>query len=259
MALNSYDEDPFNREDFQEDTLPEPEKKPANRTFLLVIIILGVIFLLALLSLLVFAPKLIAKQRSAQIEQAALINAANTATMMAAIVQQDMVNTQQALTAIALMPTDLPTNTATVAVPTKTATTIAGTQNPVVAGTALSVEELATVAALQTQMAAQGTGLPAGQIPTPVPAGQNPTSVPAGQNPTSVPAGQNPTPAAGGQNPTTVPTQTKTGTQAIAFATPTALPETGFMDNTGLPMMAILAFLLITIIIFSRHLRLTTK
>ena len=197
MALNSYDEDPFDREDYQEETPPEPEKKPGNRTFLTAIIILGIIFLVALLGLLVFAPKYIASQRAAQLEQAALINAANTATAIAGVVYQDQLNTQQALTAIALTPTVAPTNTPVIAVATHT---------PVVAGTGLSAEEMATVAALQTKMAVQGTVAPGGVV-----------------------------------------------------ATPTELPDAGFMDDIGLPSMAGLAVLLIIIIIFSRNLRLSSR
>lgn len=192
MALNSYDDDPFDHDSFQEETPPEPEKKPGNRTFLTVIIVLGLVFLVALLGLLLLAPKYIANQRAAQMEQAALINAANTATAMAGVAQENQLQTQQAETAIALTPTVAPTNTPVVAVATHT---------PVVAGTELSAEEMATVAALQTQMGVQGT----------------------------------------------------------VVATPTALPETGFADEFGLPMMAGLAVVLIVIIIFSRNLRLSSR
>ena len=192
MALNNYDEDPFDSADFQDEYTPEPEKKPANRTFLTVIIVLGLIFLVALLALLIFAPNYIASQRAAQMEQAALINAANTATAMAGIMQQDQLKTQQALTALALTPT---------AAPTKTPVIAAATHTPVVAGGALSPEEMATVSALQTQMAAQGT----------------------------------------------------------VVATPTELPDAGFMDDIGLPAMGGLAVLLIAVIIFSRRLRLSSR
>ncbi|MBP8998571.1 MAG: hypothetical protein ABFC97_07665 [Anaerolineaceae bacterium] len=150
MALNNYDYDPFDQEDFQEELKPEPQKKPGNRNFMIILIVLGVVFLLALLALILFAPKYIASQRSAQMEQAALINAANTATAMAGVAQQNQQLTEAALTATALVPTAAPTRTPTVVVPTQT---------PVVAGTGLSVEEMATVSALQTKMAAQGTAV----------------------------------------------------------------------------------------------------
>ena len=150
MALNNYDYDPFDQEDFQEELKPEPQKKPGNRNFMIILIVLGAVFLLAVLALILFAPKYIASQRSAQMEQAALINAANTATAMAGVAQQNQQLTEAALTATALVPTAAPTRTPTVVVPTQT---------PVVAGTGLSVEEMATVSALQTKMAAQGTAV----------------------------------------------------------------------------------------------------
>jgi uncharacterized membrane protein YeiB len=201
MALNSYDDDPFERDDFQEDYTPEPEKKPGNRNFMTIIIVLGIVFLLALLGLLVFAPRYIASQRAAQMEEAALINAANTATAMAGIAAENQANTQQALTEIASMPTLAPTNTPVVAVATHT---------PVVASTELSAEEKATISALQTQMA-------------------------------------------GGS---TLATATL---YVVTSATPTALPETGIMEDIGLPTMAGVAVLLIMIIIFSRHLRMSAR
>jgi hypothetical protein len=150
MSLNNYDYDPFDQENFQEELKPEPNKKPANRIFKIILIIHGVVLLEALLALILFAPKYIATQRSAQMEQAALINAANTATAMAGVAQENQQLTAQASTATALVPTTAPTSTPTVIVPTHT---------PVVAGTGLSVEEMATVSALQTKMAAQGTAV----------------------------------------------------------------------------------------------------
>lgn len=194
MALNGYSNDPFEQDDFLAETPPElePEKPHGNRTFLTVIIALGVIFLLALLGLLIFAPRLISNQRADQMEEAAQINAANTATAVALLVQQGQMDTQQAQTAIASTLTAAPTKTPMVAVATHT---------PQTTSTGLSAAELATVEALQTQMTVVST----------------------------------------------------------AYATPTALPDTGFMDDIGLPAMAGLAVLLIVIIVFSRHLRLSSR
>ncbi|HOW92618.1 MAG TPA: hypothetical protein PK883_09905 [Anaerolineaceae bacterium] len=192
MALNDYEEDPFDQESFQQDLEPEPVKKPGNRTFLTVLIILGLVFLVGLLGLLLLAPKYIANQRAAQMEQAALINAANTATVMAGFAQESQFLTQQAQTAIALTPTAAPTNTPVVVIATHT---------PVVASTELSAQELATLSALKTQMAVQGT----------------------------------------------------------VVATPTELPDTGFADEFGLPIMGGMAVVLILVIIFSRKLRLSSR
>ena len=192
MALNNYEEDPFDQESFQQDLEPEPEKKPGNRTFLTVLIVLGLVFLIGLLGLLLLAPKFIANQRAAQMEQAALINAANTATAMAGFAQESLLQTQAAQTSIALTPTAAPTNTPVVVVATHT---------PVVASTELSAEEMATVSALQTQMAGGGS----------------------------------------------------------VVATPTELPDAGFADEFGLPLMGGLAIVLIVVIIFSRKLRLSSR
>ena len=145
------------------------------------------------LGLLLLAPKFIANQRAAQMEQAALINAANTATAMAGFAQESQLQTQAAQTAIALTPTAAPTNTPVVVVATHT---------PVVASTELSAEEMATVSALQTQMAGGGS---------------------------------------------------------VVAATPTELPDAGFADEFGLPLMGGLAIVLIVVIIFSRKLRLSSR
>lgn len=198
MALNGYNDDPFDQADFLAETPPEPEpeKPKRNRTFLTIIIALGIIFLLALLGLLIFAPRLISNQRAEQMEEAAQINAANTATAVAALVLQGQLDTQQAQTEVASTLTAAPTNTAVVAVATHT---------PQPTSTSLSAEELATVEALQAQM----------------------TLVAA--------------------------------TQATITVAPTALPDTGFMDDIGLPAMAGIAVLLIIIIVFSRHLRLSSR
>lgn len=158
MALTNFDEDQFDQDSLGgEETPPEPERKPSNRNFIIAIAIVGVIFLLSLLLLLLLGPGLLAKQRAAQQEQAAQINAANTATAMAAtaIVQAQQA-TQLARTTVA------PTSTKTPIVgPTKTPVVVvnASTQG---AGTGLSASELATVSALQTQMAGTGgVGTPA--------------------------------------------------------------------------------------------------
>ena len=149
MALNNFDDDQFNPdlgiggEPVPEP--PEPEHKPSGRNFLLAIGIIGVILILALVLLLLIAPGIISQQRASQLEQAAQINAANTATAMAATA----LAIEQAATPTPLPFTPTPTNTPVIAVATST---------PVVAGAQLSASELATVQALQTQMAASGGG-----------------------------------------------------------------------------------------------------
>ena len=190
MALNNFDEEPFDQEVFPDDLPPEKATRSGNKTFLTVIIILGVVFLLALLGLLFVAPKYLANQRATNMEQAALINAANTATAMAAVSMANQQQTALALTAQALKPTPAPTSTPVVAVVVNT---------PAVVETGLSEAEMATVAALQTQMGGQGT---------------------------------------------------------IA---PTELPDAGFADEVGLPLMGGMALFLVAIIVLSRKLRLSAR
>jgi Na+-transporting methylmalonyl-CoA/oxaloacetate decarboxylase gamma subunit len=190
MSLTNFDDDQFEPGSFPEDTPPEPEKRGGNHTFLIVITILGVIFLLALLLLLVVAPRYLANQRAQQQEQAAQINAANTATALAATSMANQQVTQAARTSIARTPT---------VGPTKTPVVVIASNTPAAGGSGLTAAELATVAALQTQMAAGGT------------------------------------------------------------ATATQLPNSGFADDFGLPMMAGIAVILVLVIFLSRRLRLSSR
>jgi cytoskeletal protein RodZ len=164
MALTNFDEDQFDQENLGgEERPPEmPEKKPSNKNFLIAIGIVGVLFILALVLLLLVAPNLLARQRAAQQEQVAQINAANTATAMAATA---MAQAQQS-TMLAKTPMPAtPTKTPAVVGPTKTPVVVVnqGGQTTAVvqatsSGSGLSASELATVSALQTQMALTGGG-----------------------------------------------------------------------------------------------------
>lgn len=142
MSLTNYDDKQFEEEPGVGGESPEPEKKPSNRNFLLAIGILGVIFVLALILLLLVAPRLIAQQNAARQETAAAINAANTATAAAATAAWR----QQLATPVP------PTAT-------KAPVVVVKTNTPVPTATSrLSQSEMATVQALQTQMAGQGGG-----------------------------------------------------------------------------------------------------
>jgi len=133
------------------DPEPEPENRPSGKNFLIAIGIMGAILVLALVLLLLIAPKLIAQQQSSQLEQVAQINAANTATALAATSQF-----------IANQATATPQPTAVE--PTKTPVVVISTSTAEVGGASggdgLSANELATVSALQTKMAAAGTPEP---------------------------------------------------------------------------------------------------
>lgn len=160
MALNNFDDDQFNPDlGLGGNDAPEPpqsNKQPSGRNFLLAIGIIGVILVLALVLLLLVAPGILSQQRANNIEQAAQINAANTATAMAATAFAQ----QQLATA-----TTIPTRTPMIVIATSTpvvvgaqlqATSTSRPGTPQAAGAQLSAAELATVSALQTQMAAQG-------------------------------------------------------------------------------------------------------
>jgi len=149
MALNNFDDDQFNPDlGFGGESTPEPPQPERNsssgKSFLLAIGIIGVILILALVLLLLIAPNIIAQQRANNAEQVAQINAANTATAMAATANAQTVVTTAAPIVVAQAAA-------------KTPVILVATSTPVVAGAQLSANELATVQALQTQVA-QGGG-----------------------------------------------------------------------------------------------------
>ena len=159
MALNNFDDENFNPdlepgEEFTPEP-PEPGKPSSSKSFWVAIGIISAILILALVLLVLVAPGIISKQRQNNIDQAAAINAANTATAMAATVMAipQATNTQVMVTN-----------------PTKTpVVSVGSTSTPVVGGGVLSTSELQTVQALQTQIAKQASGTPAAtstQLPT---------------------------------------------------------------------------------------------
>lgn len=202
-------------EGFDEEALigggPEEERKPSNRNFLIAIGVIGAIFLLALIGLAVFAA-VVLPQRSAQRQQeAAEINARNTAT---ALVATQIAFAQQEL--LTPSPTAIPTNTP---LPSPTPVVLNATATPMLAETTAPPAE-----------AAAGT------------------------------------PAAGPASDLLARTQTVAAllTQAaggfgtaVATLGPTQLPQTGFMDEVGIPSMVGIAVLLIVVIVVARRLRLS--
>jgi len=170
-----------------------PKKKNSNRAFLLALGIIGVIVILALVLLMMVLPGIMAQQRADQLEQSAQINAANTATSMAA-------------TALVLQNQATATPNPALFTPTKTPVVVLQTSTPAaVVSSGLSQSDQATVQALQTQMAA----------------------------------------AQGGAN----------GTATAIALQATALPESGFADEVGLPGMIGLAAVLIAVVFLSRKIR----
>ena len=146
--------------DFEEDNSDYSSSSgSSNRTFMLVIGILGAIFLIALIVLAVYALFIMPQRNAAQQEQAAQINAQNTATAYA--VTEMALFQEQALTGTTVALANLePSPTSVVVFPTNTPT-------PLLAVAAESEEtqeaiggdlyaRTQTVAALLTQAASGG-------------------------------------------------------------------------------------------------------
>jgi len=143
-------------EDFEEEnpTHPESSGKPAgNRNFIIAIGVLGGISLLILIVLIIVGLVILPAQSKARKEQAALVNAQNTATSQAAT----QIAAVKAMATATPTATAIPSATPVVAIAMATATPqVTGT-----AGTPVVAQDLSartqTVAALLTQ-AAGGNG-----------------------------------------------------------------------------------------------------
>ena len=158
--MTDFDDNIF--DEFEEEPVPESEQEPAgkkpasNRTFVIIAGALGAIFLLALIALIVYAVIIVPQRNAARLEQAAQINAQNTATSVSAT---ELAFVQQ----LALTPSETPVPEDTEA-PTPTEVVVFASETPAAAETQPLVmaadSELnartATVAALLT-MAAGGT------------------------------------------------------------------------------------------------------
>lgn len=166
MALTNFDDDQFEEvppeggaDDLRDVESPEPQPG-GNKTFVIVVGVIVGLFVLALAGLVLIAPRILADQKSAYIQQAAEINAANTATSVFAT--QNALAELLALTPTAtLEPTMAPEPSATpvLAQPTEEPTEPALSAEE-------SMQHTATVAALLTEMAG-GTGGGAGtEVPT---------------------------------------------------------------------------------------------
>jgi len=143
-----------NFEDFEEEkpTPPEDSGKPGgNRNFIIAIGVLGGISLLILIVLVIVGLVILPAQSKARKEQAALVNAQNTATSQAAT-QIAAVKARATATATA---TPIPSATPVVAIATATPTVTTTAGTPVVAQDLSARTQ--TVAALLTQ-AAGGNG-----------------------------------------------------------------------------------------------------
>jgi cytoskeletal protein RodZ len=195
----------------------EPPQKPQNnKTFMIIVGVLGAVILLALVAAAVYAMMILPGQNAAKQSLAIQVNAQNTATVMAA--------TSSAMTAMA--PTETPEPTATLE-PTSTPEPTA-TPEP----KSVDVESETTIVA-----AADGTPLDENQAMTATVAALL-------------------TQASGIKPDDGATTATVDPAAFDAAATATALPTTGFADEVGIPSMVGLGLLCIVAIIVTRQARL---
>lgn len=220
---NPLDEyrDPFVEEPSEEE---EGEKKSPNRTFVMILGIVGSILILVLIALIAIV--IINRNRSAArfVEQAAQINATNTA--IAQLAQETASVESRQMTEKAMPPTWTPTLPAATSTPAPTRTATAE-------GLQESADRTATIAAFLTQVSANTAA------PTITSAVQQQATSPVQQATTAVVRSATP--------------------RTTLRATSTALPTTGFADEAGLPGLFGLALALVVIIVLVRRLRLSAS
>lgn len=200
---------------FEQEPPQQPQKN--NKTFNVIVGILGAIILLALVGGAAYALLVLPGQNAAKQEMAIQINAQNTATVMAA--------TSSALTALAPTETPLPTSTQT---PEPAPTSTPGPK---------TIEETATAETEAGELGIGGDTLPDDAAMTATVAAL--LTQAANVKPY----------VDDGTTPTTDPAA------FAAAVTATALPTTGFADEVGIPTVAGMSVLCIVAIIVSRQLR----
>ncbi|MBI4771686.1 MAG: hypothetical protein HY784_15055 [Chloroflexi bacterium] len=205
-----------------------PPEEAQNRTFIILAIALGGVFLIGLVCIGVYILFIGPGQRHAKETQAASVMTQNAQIAM------------EALTASA-QPTATNTPDASA-----TALSIAQTETAAVTPTAVVVAPTNTPPPTATRAPTNTPIQVAAVTDTPSPTGATPTS---GPSPTGTRATASPTPLVGGLK-TATPTRT---------ATPTQLPGTGFADQAGVPGLIVLGVALIAIVIITRRLRLSLR
>ncbi len=218
---NPYDE-------YQDPNIEQPPdgngKKP-GRTFLTILAIVGSIFVLAIIILIAFV--VINRNRTATRfqQQAATINAENTA--VAQVASETAAVLIQRMTEKAMPPTWTLTSAA-IATATRTSTPLPPTRTATQAVAVDSAARTSTVAAFLTQVAQKTTVT-------------NATAT-----------------KASAANATATKATTLIATATKRTGTTTALPSTGFAEDVGLPGLFGTALALVAIIILARKLRLST-
>lgn len=220
------------RPDTFEDETPLPEETGSNRTFLIILAALGGLGVLILIAILAFAFLWLPGQRNARATEIAARQATNAAVIAtnemilaeqtrAAVAQQETAN---ALATEVARPTDTPTPLPT---DTPTATPLP-TDTPTLAPTPEGITGGGTPGTPETGGGGGGTATP--------------TRIGGGG-----PGTPSPTPLVGAL--------TRTPATATATATRSALSNTGFLDDVGVPGMVALAAGLIGVVLILRYLR----
>lgn len=193
MDENSFDElrEEFPFDDFEEETKsgdgPEASGSAGgpssgkNCNFMVTVAILAGVFVVVVLVLVVLAAFFIPRNQQANLEEAAVIYAHNTATAQAAI-DVAFQFTQDALPTKIVLPSSTPkppTATPVVVIATSTSDPSTGTQVAGIGGppTQLDQNRTATVAALLTQAAQGGTPVSTAAASS-TPTGPTPTALP---------------------------------------------------------------------------------
>lgn len=229
------DNEPNQYDDFRDqydDEIPADEGEPkarSGRTFLTIVGVIGAVVVLSVIALVIYFFVSKGQLTNRFQEQAAQINAENTATAMAAT--QESVQELARMTEKAMLPpTWTPTLAATKVLPATATPRPTNTTAPT--STAISSDDsTATAVAFLTQSVSgsgSGSGTQIAQV----------TTVQTTQATLTL----------------RTPTATKT-----SFQTPTALPTTGFADDVGLPGMLGLAVVLIAIVFLARRIRFSTS
>lgn len=234
---NQYDD----FRDQYDDERPADEGVPkarSGRTFLTIVGVIGAVVVLSVIALVIYFFVSKGQLTNRFQEQAAQINAENTATAMAAT--QESVQELARMTEKAMLPpTWTPTLAATKALPATATPRPTNTTAPT--STAISSDDsTATAVAFLTQSVA-GSGSGSGTQIAQVTAVQT-TQITQATTAQTTQATQ----------ALRTPTATKT-----SFQTPTALPATGFADDVGLPGMLGLAVVLIAVVFLARRIRLS--
>ncbi len=210
--FDSMDEEyPF--EDFESETTassntsstaPRQRARSGNKNFWIAIGVLALVFLVVVAVLIVIALNVLPKTQQARLEEAALINAHNTATSQAAT-DYALIQEQQAKVTETPLPTNTvePSSTPVVVLATQTKEASPTKDEREIGGPVDDPGRTATVAALLTQAAGGGTVVAT---------------------------------SAGG-------------------LTATALPQSGFVEDVGIPGLFGLAIALIVVIFLVRRLR----